>query len=43
MMSMFICAICDTVCDSDEGCAEYGAYRLICNDCEDELEEGEGN
>ena len=38
-MSMFLCAICDNIKDSDEGCAEFikdhpTDFRLVCNDCD---------
>lgn len=40
-MSMFWCAKCDNLRDSDDGCQEYGpkGTELICADCMDEEEE----
>ena len=40
-MSMFWCARCDELRDSDDGCEEYGpkGTDLICVDCMDELDD----
>lgn len=35
-MSMFFCARCDNLRDSDDGCEEAPGYRLWCIDCADE-------
>lgn len=32
-MSMFLCAKCDNLRDSDDGCEEYGKTGLMCADC----------
>ena len=33
-MGAYICAICDMIYDSRDGCAEYGDLQLICVDCD---------
>ena len=40
-MSMFLCARCDNLRDSDDGCAEWGPKQteLICVDCMAEVED----
>ena len=43
-MSMFLCAICDNIKDSDDGCHELikdsrTDFRLVCEDCQIEREE----
>lgn len=40
-MSMFVCARCDSIRDSDDGCEEAPAskYQLICAECADEAED----
>ncbi len=43
-MSMFVCARCDSIRDSDDGCEEapsppYKAFSLLCVECVDEEEE----
>lgn len=40
-MSMFVCARCDSIRDSDYGCEEAPAskYQLICAECADEAED----
>jgi hypothetical protein len=40
-MSMFLCARCDEMADSDEGCEQYGknGTELICIDCMNDLED----
>ena len=42
-MSMFYCALCDNLSDSDEGCIEAKdeKFGLICVDCENEMEDEE--
>ncbi len=42
-MSMFLCAKCDEMADSDEGCEAVGSkgIDLICIDCMNESEEDE--
>ncbi len=42
-MSIFICAVCDTYADSDEGCEEYKLTRLICAACISEREHLSGD
>ena len=39
-MSMFLCARCDNIRDSDDGCDEAhdGRFGLICIDCMEEAE-----
>jgi len=37
-MSMFLCARCDELRDSDDGCEEYKRTQLICIDCMNDLE-----
>jgi len=44
-MSMFLCAICDNIKDSDDGCVELNKKDpkntdLVCNDCDIERENG---
>jgi hypothetical protein len=36
-MSMFLCARCDNLRDSDDGCEEGPGLTLICDDCADEM------
>lgn len=38
-MSMFFCAKCDNLRDSDDGCEEATGNRLVCAECVDEIEE----
>jgi hypothetical protein len=40
-MSMFHCARCDNLRDSDDGCVEYGSKgtELMCVDCMDEQDD----
>lgn len=41
-MSIFLCAKCDNLRDSDDGCEEYGPnFGLMCSDCMDEREDEE--
>lgn len=41
-MSLFYCAECENLCDSDDGCIEAKEnFGLICVDCAAELEEDE--
>ena len=41
-MSIYICAICDEPKDNDHHpCAEYGDNELICDDCQNEIEDNE--
>lgn len=41
-MSMFYCAECLNLRDSDDGCEETPVNRLICAECADEVEEQGG-
>ena len=42
-MSIFLCARCDELRDSDDGCEEapskYGKFQLLCVDCLNDLED----
>ena len=38
-MSMFLCAACDQMKDSDDGAEEYKHHQLICADCIAERDE----
>lgn len=40
-MSMFICAKCRELCDSDDGCEEVGHTELVCVPCFDALTDEE--
>ena len=42
-MSMFWCAKCDEMADSDDGCETFGptGTQLICIDCMNEIEDDE--
>lgn len=37
-VSMFLCARCDAMRDSDDGCEEFGRL-LVCEECADEIRE----
>ena len=40
-MSMFICAACEGLKDSDDGCEEYKHHQLICIDCMNDRDDEE--
>ena len=40
-MSIFLCARCDELRDSDDGCEEYKRTQLICMDCMNDMEDAE--
>ena len=40
-MSIFLCARCDELRDSDDGCEEYKRTQLICIDCMNDMESAE--
>ena len=40
-MSIFLCARCDELRDSDDGCEEYKRTQLICMDCISDMEDAE--
>jgi len=37
-VSLFLCHVCDELCDADDGCEEGPGLTLICVDCADEAE-----
>ena len=37
-MSLFLCHVCDDLCDSDDGCEEGPGYSLICQQCADDAQ-----
>jgi len=39
-MSMFVCARCDSIRDSDDGCEEVAGH-LVCAACADEIADDE--